>query len=167
MKKLLFLFTLLSLNCFAEENTQDKGYSIGIGIGAMYSGIGTNISFTSENDLKYISAGCTEYSSLRGSACGFGAGWITTGLFDSDSNKHGFGVYISSVGEEDYYSYTSTTDGVEYYRHENDIYGAGISYTYFTNGINHSGTTFGISIHATNADVEGSVGGFFQVGYQF
>ncbi len=46
-------------------------------------------------------------------------------------------------------------------------YGAGLSYTYFMNGINKSGTTFGVSIHATNSDFEDSYGGFFQVGYQF
>ncbi len=167
MKKLALLLLLLSFNSFAEENNQDKDYSIGLGLGAMYSGIGANFSFVSKNDLKYISAGCTEYSSTTKASCGFGAGWIKTDLFDFNSNKHGFGLYVSSVGKEAYYSYTSTTDGVEYYRHENNIYGAGVSYTYFMNGIDQSGTTFGISIHATNADVEGNYGGFFQVGYQF
>ena len=167
MKKLALLLPLLSLSCFAEENGQNKNYSVGIGMGAMYSGIGANISFISKNDLKYISAGCTEYSSLTGSSCGFGAGWIKTDLFDFNSNKHGFGVYVSSVGKESSYSYTSTSNGVEYYRHENNIYGVGVSYTYFMNGIDHSGTTFGISVHATNADFESSYGGFFQVGYQF
>jgi hypothetical protein len=34
-------------------------------------------------------------------------------------------------------------------------------------GIDKSGITFGVSIHATNADFEDSYGGFFQVGYQF
>jgi hypothetical protein len=167
LKKLALLLPLISLNCFAEENKQDKDYSIGLGLGAMYSGIGTNLSFVSENDLKYISAGCVEYSSRNGSTCGFGAGWIKTDLFGANSNKHGFGVYVSIVGNESYASYTSTTEGVEYYEHDSDIYGAGVSYTYFMNGINKSGTTFGVSIHATNADFEDSYGGFFQVGYQF
>ncbi len=167
MKKLALLLPLISLNCFADENNQDKDYSIGLGLGAMYGGIGTNLSFVSENDLKYISAGCVEYSSSNGSTCGFGAGWIKTDLFGSNSNKHGLGVYVSIVGNESYSSYTTTTEGVEYYNHESDVYGAGVSYTYFMNGINKSGTTFCVSIHATNADFEDSYGGFFQVGYQF
>ena len=167
MKKLTLLLSLISLNCFAEENNQDKDYSIGLGLGAMYGGVGTNLSFVSDNDLKYISAGCVEYSSNNGSTCGFGAGWIKTDLFGANSNKHGFGVYVSIVGNESYASYTSTSEGVEYYDHDSDIYGAGVSYTYFMNGINKSGTTFGVSIHATNADFEDNYGGFFQVGYQF
>jgi len=71
------------------------------------------------------------------------------------------------VGHESYVGYTSTTEGVKAYFHDDDIYGAGISYTYFMNGINQSGTTFGASIHATNASVESKYGGFLQVGYQF
>ena len=167
MKKLVLLLSLISLNCFSTDNNQDKAYSIGLGIGAMYSGIGTNLSFLSETDLKHLSAGCVEYSSRSGSTCGFGAGWIKTDLFGADSNKHGLGVYVSVVGHESYVSYTTTNDGVDYYEHDNDVYGAGVSYTYFHNGINASGTTFGISLHATNADFEGNFGGFFQVGYQF
>lgn len=166
MKKLALLLPFLSLNCFAEE-TQDKDFSIGIGIGSMYTGIGANLSLLSEHDLKYIAVGCVEYSSRFGSTCGFGAGWIKTDLFDFDSNKHGFGVYISLVGHESYVSYTSTTEGVETHLHDDDVYGAGISYTYFMNGINQSGATFGASVHATNASAKSEYGGFLQVGYQF
>jgi len=117
--------------------------------------------------LKYISAGCVEYGSSNGATCGVGAGWIKTDLSGANSNKHGFGVYISLVGNESYASYTSTTEGAEYYNHNSDVYGAGVSYTYFMNGIDKSGINLGISIHATNADFEDSYGGFFQVGYQF
>lgn len=159
MKKLALLLPIISLNCFAEDTNQGKDYSIGIGLGAMYSGLGANFSFVSENDLKYISAGCVEYSSRTGVRCGAGAGWIKTDLFGTNSNKHGFGVYVTFVGIENYISYTTTTVGVEYENHESNIYGAGVSYTYFMNGINTSGTTFGISFHATNADVEDNFGG--------
>jgi len=47
--------------------------------------------------------------------------------FCSNSNKYGFGVYVSLVGKDSYASYTSTTDGIEYYNHKSDIYGAGVS----------------------------------------
>ena len=88
-------------------------------------------------------------------------------MFGANSNKHGFGVYVSLVGSESYVSYTSSSAGDKSFIHDSDIYGAGVSYTYFMNGIDKSGTTFGLSIHATNADFEDSYGGFFQVGYQF
>jgi len=160
LKKLISLLSILSLSCFAEETNQDKSYSVGLGIGAMYSGIGTNFSFVSKNDLKYISAGCTGYGSANGSECGFGVGWIKTDLFGTDSNKHGLGIYGGSLGKEYRYPYP-------FVHEEYDIYGAGVSYTFFMNGINQSGTTFGISIHATNARFEGRYGAFLQVGYQF
>tara|TARA_R110001583_G_scaffold39399_6_gene126249 strand:- start:5517 stop:6005 length:489 start_codon:yes stop_codon:yes gene_type:complete len=162
LKKLALLLSALSLNCVAEDSNKEKEYSVGVGMGALYSGIGANFSFISKNDMKYISAGCTEYSSLSGYSCGFGAGWIKTDLFDFNSNKHGFGVYASLVGHE---TYATLND--QYSINDNDIYGAGVSYTYFMNGIDQSGTTFGLSIHATNADFEGRYGAFFQVGYQF
>jgi hypothetical protein len=163
----VLLLSLISLNCFADENSPNKDYSIGLGLGAMYSGIGTNLSFVSEHDLKYISVGCISYTTYSGATCGFGAGWIRTDLLGANSNKHGFGVYVSLVGHESYTSDTTTTQGVEYYDHDRDIYGAGVSYTYFMNGINKSGTTFGVSVHVTNAEFEDRYGGFFQVGYQF
>ncbi len=167
MKTFILLLSVISINCFAAENSKDKRYSIGLGYGAMYSGVGTNLSFISKNDLKYISLGCVEYSSSNGSVCGFGGGWIKTDLFGANSNKHGVGVYVSLVDNESYTSYTSTTEGVEYRRHESNVYGAGLSYTYFMSGIDKAGTTFGVAVHATNADHEESWGGFVQIGYQF
>lgn len=159
MKILALLIPLLSLNCYAEEPGQDKNYSIGLGLGAMYSGVGTNFSFVTEHDLKYISAGCTEYSNATKAACGFGLGWIKTDLFGSKSNNHGYGIYATLIGKERPPSYIVYD--------VQDYYGAGVSYTYFTNGINQSGFTFGASIHLTNAEYDGRYGTFFQVGYQF
>jgi len=163
LKKLALLVPLLSFNCFSEENVQDKIYSFGFGMGAMYSGIGANISLVSKNDLKYISTGCTAYGSINGAECGFGVGWVTADLFDFETNNHGLGIYAVMLGKERF----ATFENNQYSFHENNYYGAGVSYTYFMNGINKSGTTIGISFHATNAEYEGRYGSFLQVGYQF
>ena len=163
LKKTILLLPLLSLSCFAAEDSKTKNYSVGLGMGAMYSGIGANISFVSKTDLKYVSAGCTEYSSSTGASCGFGTGWITTELFNFDSNNHGFGIYGGALGKEKIHS----IENGEYSYNEENIYGVGLSYTYFINGIDKSGATLGISMHATNAESEGSYGGFLQIGYQF
>ena len=163
MKKILLLLPLLSLSCLATEENQTKNYSIGVGMGALYSGIGANFSLVSENDLKYISAGCTAYGSTNGAECGVGIGWITTELFDFGNNKHGFGIYAGILGKENSYTYENN----QYSFDENNYYGAGVSYTYFMSGINQSGLNFGVSLHATNADYDGKYGGFFQIGYQF
>jgi hypothetical protein len=163
LNKLILLLPMLSFSCFAEENSQTNNYSLGLGMGAMYSGLGANIALVSKNDFKYISAGCTAYGSTSGAECGFGVGWVTADLFDFEKNNHGFGIYAGMMGKESYTTFKNN----QYSSHENNYYGVGISYTYFVNGINKSGVTFGISLHATNADYEGKGGGLFQVGYQF
>jgi hypothetical protein len=163
LKKLVLILSLVSLFTLAEENKSEEQYSIGLGIGSAYTGLGANFSFISKTDMKYISAGCVEYSSVYGSTCGFGAGWIVTDLFDLGSNKHGFGVYASLVGNEQY----GVPEGNGYSFHDNNYYGVGVSYTYFLNGIDKPGFNFGASFHATNAKDAGKLGSFLQVGYQF
>ncbi len=163
MKKLVPLILISSFNSFAEQRDQEQEYSIGLGLGAMYSGIGANFSLVSKTDLKYISVGCTAYGSANGAECGFAAGWVTTGLFDLEINNHGFGVYAGILGRESYVTFEDNN----YLYHENNYYGVGLSYNYFVNGIDKSGLTFGISIHTTNAKNDSRFGSFFQIGYQF
>jgi hypothetical protein len=67
------------------------------------------------------------------------------------------------VGHESY----ATLESSGYVIHDNDYYGAGVNHSYFMNGIDKSGFTFGVSIHGTNADFDENTGGFLQVGYQF
>ena len=75
----LFLCTLF-LSSLAEASADKNSYSVGLGVGALYSGIGANFAIVSATELKYISAGCVKYSTFSGSTCGFGAGWIMTDL---------------------------------------------------------------------------------------
>lgn len=161
MKKLVLVLSIISGSLIAQESTFDSQYSVGVGMGAAYSGLGANFALLSNTDMKYVSVGCVEYSSRYGSTCGLGIGWIVTDLFDSDSNKHGLGVYATKAGHEVY----ATTENFNI--KENEYYGAGVSYTYFMNGINKPGLNFGISAHATNAKHEEKINGFLQVGYQF
>lgn len=159
MKTLVLLLTMASVPALAQDTLSNHNYSVGLGMGAPFSGLGANFALVSDTDMKYISAGCSEYSSRLGWSCGAGAGWIVTNLFDAASNKHGLGVYISKAGQEEYYTESRIK--------QHDYYGAGLSYTYFMRGINKPGFTFGASIHASNAKREDKVGGFIQVGYQF
>lgn len=163
MKKLVLLLSLISISEVAVANDTDKKFSVGVGMGAAYSGLGANLALLSDRDMKYISAGCVEYSSRFGSTCGFGLGWIVTDLFNSKSNRHGWGIYVTKAGHESNFVF----DGNIARFNEKEYYGAGVSYTYFMNSINKSGLNFGISAHATNAKYDEKVNGFLQVGYQF
>ena len=161
MKKLVLVISFISGSLIAQESTFDSQYSVGVGMGAAFSGLGANFALLSKADMKYVSAGCVEYSSRYGSTCGLGIGWIVTDLFDSNSNKHGLGVYATKAGHESYA--TSENFNIK----DNEYYGAGVSYTYFMNGINKPGLNFGISAHATNAKYDEKINGFLQIGYQF
>ena len=161
MKKLVLVLSFISGSVIAQESTFDRQYSVGVGMGAAFSGLGANFALLSKTDMKYVSVGCVEYSSRYGSTCGLGIGWIVTDLFDSNSNKHGFGVYATKAGHESYV--TSENFDIK----DNEYYGAGVSYTYFMNGINKPGFNFGISAHATNAKYDEKINGFLQIGYQF
>ena len=143
------------MNVSAEES-----YSFGLGIGASYSGLGVNISQLSENDMKYISAGCISYSSASGETCGVGIGWIKTDLMETASNKHGLGAYLGIVGtKREVRSFSDFED--------EPVYGIGVGYHYFFNGTNDSGTNLGFSLVAGDYEekIESTI--IFQVGYQF
>lgn len=159
MKILILSSALFSFNCLALD---DADLSLGLGYGSMYTGLGANLSFITRNDIKYVSAGCVESNAFE-NTCGFGLGWIRTDLFGDHTKKHGVGIYASIVGHERY----TTLENDQYKSSENDIYGIGLSYTYFMNGIDRSGATFGLSFHATDAEDEDNLGSYMQIGYQF
>ncbi len=144
---------LLTLFLFAAPLSAEERFSFGAGLGISYSGLGINMSHITESDMKYISAGCFSHSTYYGSTCGAGFGWIKTDLIDSQSNKHGFGAYLGTVGAERTQSEHKSATGL------------GISYHYFMNGIDKPGANFGVSYLASN-DSDGAAI-LFQAGYQF
>jgi hypothetical protein len=145
------LFPLaFSANSLAED------FSFGVGVGSLYSGVGVNAASRSATDLKYLSAGCVSYSDYDGSTCGVGVGWIKTDLFNSQNTKHGFGAYLGVVGSE----------RVRFSEDE-ALYGLGLGYHYFFNGIERSGTNLGVSYVAGDAESGFDSAVMIQVGYQF
>lgn len=161
ISRLLFTTLFFSGSVLASES--EESTSFGLGLGAIYSGVGGNFAFVSDTDMKYVSLGCTSYSSPGGSSCGAGLGWIKTDLFNTDSNKHGVGIYVGKVDEDS--SARIVNGRVKF--DEEAVYGLGLSYTYFASGINSPGFNFGISVHKTNSDYQSGLGAFWQVGYQF
>jgi len=156
--KLICIVVLLFFSSL-EASASDKDISFGLGLGALYGGIGINIGLQRENDFRYIAAGCTEfgYDSVSGwqAACGVGAGWIWADILSKSNNKHGIGFYIGPVGYEGSH------------RDPEIVYGVGVSYDYFFKGINSSGWNVGVTpaIGRHNGDTEGYL--LLQVGYQF
>ena len=135
----IFAFIVIS-GLFAHQAmaAEDEVF-FGVGIGALYSGIGVNVGLRSESDFKYVAAGCPGigYSSNSGWVlpCGIGAGWIWTGLLSKDDNRNGFGLYIGPVGSD------NRVNKNEYKAR----YGVGVTYVYFLQGVGANGWNFGIT----------------------
>ncbi|GEA10348.1 hypothetical protein [Alteromonas sp. KUL49] len=155
MKKLrLITFVCFPLVFSAHASAEE--FSFGAGLGTLYSGLGVNVASRSSTDLKYLSAGCVSYSDNGGATCGVGGGWIKTDLFDSENTQHGFGAYIGVVGR----------DRVAF-KDDEAVYGAGVGYHYFFNGIEQPGTNIGLSFVAGDTDSGVDSALWVQLGYQF
>jgi hypothetical protein len=125
--------------------------SVGVGLGSLYSGLGANISKRSDSDIQYLSYGCASYSTIYGSACGLGLGWVSTDIFDFQTPKHGLGLYFGVVGGEN-----KDFDN-------KPVYGAGIGYHYFFHGVHSAGANVGLTVVSEGSDTAA----MFQIGYQF
>lgn len=149
------------LLCTAGPSCASDEITFGIGLGAMYSGLGMNIALRSEHDLRYLSAGCVAlgYSDAEGriAACGVGAGWLWTNNFSDSNNRHGLGLSLGPIGYR----------GRTYVGEEGDtIYGAGISYAYFVPGISRKGWNLGATLAVGHKDdANGHL--LLQAGYQY
>jgi len=152
----VFLLGSLGIN----PSYADEGLSVGVGTGALYSGIGVNVGMRSKNSFGYLTSGCIHvgYSSDDGweKACGVGAGWIWTGFLAGVSERHGLGVYVGPVTSRR----TVDTDVTA-------VYGAGLTYVYSFGDAVAKGWQLGITptLRKENGDYRG--GYLINVGYQF
>ncbi len=176
--RLLFSILLFctSTSTFAYKLPQFDELSFGIGLGAQYSGLGINISANTETDSKYLSFGCIGFSAYEPERfCGATVGWINTNWISQQTNKHGLGVHLGIVGREQlvttnvaYSSYYQSDIITSYTTDFKSLYGIGLGYSYFSNGVNKSGATYGISIHTPlKEEYLGEALILLQVGYQF
>jgi len=155
MNHILKIAVMASISLSTLSAQAEDSYSVGLGMGTLYSGVGVNVAMLSKHDMKYISGGCLSYSSFGGVTCGAGIGWIKTDLFDANSDNHGFGLYLGAVG-------------TERRRFEDKaLYGAGIGYHYFFRGIANSGGHIGVSVTHGRGKSENGSGVIFEFGYQF
>jgi hypothetical protein len=155
LKKIAIVYFLPLAFFVSNQSKANDNFTFGIGFGSMYSGMGVNAGIKSETDLKYISVGCVSYSTLSGEACGAGIGWVTTQLFSSNNTNHGTSIYAGIVGSEN-----------DHFNND-PVYGVGLGYHYFFNGIGDSGTTLGLTLVAGDENHGIGMGGMLQLGYQF
>lgn len=131
--------------------------AFGIGAGALYSGLGVNAALRGGNHMGYVAAGCIAvgYSSSTGAAlpCGVAAGWVQAGLLEHSGNRHGLGIYVGPVNR--------TADNTR------ALYGVGLTYAYFTQGIDHAGWNFGLTPAVGNKNGKSQGALLLDLGYEF
>jgi len=153
------LVIALVLGVFASSSTRAEGeMSVGVGAGALYSGIGANVGRRGEHTFGYLAAGCSVgYSSNQGwdVPCGAGAGWIWTDLLTKANNRHGLGIYVGPVSTK------GPTGDVK------AVYGAGLTYVYFFGDGITKGWNLGITPTVGKKYGDYRAGLLINVGYQF
>lgn len=158
----LALIALLVSHCIVQSAValppSNNEFSFGLGLGALYAGLGVNFGTRSNYDFKYAAVGCTsvQHSSTNhtNASCGGSVGWLWTGVVSPDDRNHSFGIYIGPV------EFSSRDVG-------HAIYGAGATYEFFPRGIDTSGWNFGATLATGRENRSTKVGLFLNAGYQF
>jgi len=155
MLAIAFLLELFAI----DSSRAEDGLSVGVGGGALYSGIGVNVGRRGEHTFGYLAAGCSVgYSSANGwdVPCGVGAGWIWTDLLTKANDRHGLGIYVGPVRTRK----TLDSDAKA-------VYGAGLTYVYFFGDSVAKGWNLGIT--PTVGKIYGNyrAGALINIGYQF
>jgi hypothetical protein len=130
--------------------------SFGLGVGALYNGLGGNFALIKADDLKYISVGCSEFmsSSIDGTfvTCGVGIGWLKSNILTKKNSKHGLGLNIAL----DYDQFDSKVEP-----------SIRIPYVFFFRGLDRRGWNLGVA-PLVRWDTDGTdLGVMLEVGYQF
>ena len=158
MKKKALVIAILAGLFAIDSSYAEDGLSVGVGIGALYSGIGVNLGRRSENTFGYLAAGCGAISNVDGwkLPCGGGAGWIRTDLLTKTNNRHGLGIYVGPVG------HNAVANGDWKAR-----YGAGLTYVYFFGDVVARGWSIGVTptVGKKYGDYRGGL--LVDIGYQF
>jgi len=162
MKKIIPMLLAFPLSVFADPGDDDPLVTIGMGLGVQYGGLGVNLARISDHDMKYLSVGLLGENTHDEKFFGFTVGWLRTDLFNLDSNRHGFGVSLGRMGWEEQIDDNGELTGRDRY-----IYGIGLDYVYFSEGIDRPGKRYGISLIRADTEIGNGAGIGFSYGYRF
>jgi len=157
MKGILLCGILLVSVFSAVSSGADERVSFGLGMSALYNGLGANVAIVKGPDFKYVSLGCISiaYSTKRGASsnCGLGAGWMRSDIL-SGNGRHGLGIHLGVT-----YNTHDDRDDVEV--------SVGVPYAYFFSGMAAAGWHAGLTpmVGRRDGDLEGGL--LANLGYQF
>ena len=155
MARRSFFSFLVFLACGVNTLSAADKTSFGVGVGALYNGLGGNLALIKADDLKYISVGCSEIISSRDGThvtCGVGVGWLRSDILTKKNSKHGLGLNIAL----DYDGFHSELEP-----------SIRIPYVFFFRGLDRRGWNLGVA-PLVRWDADGTdLGVMLEVGYQF
>jgi hypothetical protein len=154
-RRVAVVFLVLVAVAASALSAADKT-SFGLGVGALYSGLGGNLALIKADDLKFLSVGCSEFSrsSIDGTnlTCGVGVGWLRSDIITKKNSKHGLGLNIAL----DYDQFHSKAEP-----------SIRLPYVFFFKGIDRKGWNLGLA-PLVRWDADGTeLGVMLEVGYQF
>jgi len=156
MHKRFVAVALLMAATTAELASAADTSSFGLGVGALYNGLGGNFALIKADDMRYVSLGCTEAmsSSTHGTdlTCGVGIGWLRSDLLTQKNSKHALGFNFA----------------LDYDQHDSELEpSVRLPYVYFFKGIDRKGLNLGLA-PLVRWDADGTELGFMlEIGYQF
>lgn len=155
LKRSFVMFLVVVASGVSTLPAADKT-SFGLGVGALYNGLGGNFALITADDLKYISVGCSEFmsSSLDGThvTCGIGIGWLRSDILTRNNSKHGLGLNIVL----DYDQFHSKVEP-----------SIRLPYVFFFRGLDRRGWNLGVA-PLVRWDADGTdLGVMLEVGHQF
>jgi hypothetical protein len=150
------IFTLILAIASAGSLPAADTTSFGVGLGALYNGLGGNLALIKADDMRYLSVGCTEARSSSASGtdltCGVGVGWLRSDILTRKNSKHGIGLNLAL----DYDQFHSEIEP-----------SIRLPYVFFFRGIERRGFNLGLA-PLVRWDADGTeIGVMFEVGYQF
>lgn len=156
VRRSVIVFVVLIAVATGSSWAADKT-SFGLGVGALYNGLGGNFALIKADDLKYVSFGCSEYmsSSLDGAhvTCGLGVGWLRSDILTKKNSKHGLGLNIAL----DYDGFHSELEP-----------SIRIPYVFFFRGLDRRGWNLGVApLVRWDSDEGTDLGVMLEIGYQF
>jgi hypothetical protein len=155
IRRTVVVFVVLVAGAVGSSSAADKT-SFGLGVGALYNGLGGNFALIKADDLKYISVGCSEYmsSSIEGNfvTCGVGVGWLRSDILTKKNSKHGLGLNIA-LDYDQFYSKVEPS--------------IRIPYVFFFKGLDRRGWNLGVAPFINWGQEETDLGVMLEVGYQF
>jgi len=163
-KNRLIIGFLAVLATYPQKHVFASDVTVGAGLGSQYSGLGFNAGLKKWESLFLVSFGITAMGAREDSGLatvyGVGASWFSTGAIPQEGDRHALGVYAGSIGGR-----------IEFLNNEviekRSLYGGGLSYGYFFNGLSNSGWNLGLFLGAYSKDDEWHGVAAPGVGYQF